>query len=148
MKSQFPDTIKGSQTKIEEIENALKTANDPTNESLPQLNQVQDEVDKEQLRLVKSQELVQGQSDNNQASLAGAHKNGLKSEIDINSKLNTQSGVNDVHESVRDLDLSREGFKEAALQLDTNEFNKVIIRDDLKCKTEDEVLELIIEYIQ
>ena len=47
MKSQFPDTIKGSQTKIEEIENALKTANDPTNESLPQLNQVQDEVDKE-----------------------------------------------------------------------------------------------------
>ena len=75
-------------------------------------------------------------------------KNGLKSEVDLNSKHNVQSGNNDLHESVKDLDLSREGFKEAALQLDTNEFNKIIIRDDLKCKTEDEVLQLIIEFMK
>ena len=49
---------------------------------------------------------------------------------------------------MKDLDLSREGFREAALKLDTAEFNKVIVRDDLKCKTEDQVLELVIEYIQ
>ena len=42
-------------------------------------------------------------------------KNGLKSEVDLNSKLNVLSGNNDLHESVKDLDLSREGFKEAAL---------------------------------
>ena len=65
MKSQFPDTIKGSQINIGKLESVPTAANDPANESLPQLNQVQTEVDKETLRLVKSQEVVQGQSDNN-----------------------------------------------------------------------------------
>ena len=49
MKSQFPETIKGSQTKID-AENALQADKQQTKVSLPELEQDQEEVDKEKLR--------------------------------------------------------------------------------------------------
>ena len=58
---------------------------------------------------------MQDQNDRNETALTPPLKNGLKSEVDLNSKLNVKSGTNDIHESVKDLDMSREGFKEAAL---------------------------------
>ena len=76
---------------------------------------------------------------------------GLKSEVDlrrINNMSPTASLPNDLPESVKDLDLTRPGFKQAALELDDNNFTKLITRDDLRCRTEDDVLMLIISYIK
>ena len=51
-------------------------------------------------------------------------------------------------ESVRDLDLNRDGFEEEALKLPIKEFSAVIKSDDLKCKSEDHVLDLTLQYIE
>ena len=74
----------------------------------------------------------------------------LKSEVDLRqlNNMSPTSAPNDLPESVRDLDLTRPGFKQAAMNLEDNEFSKLIKRDDLKCRTEDDVLMLIIDYIK
>ena len=50
-------------------------------------------------------------------------------------------------ESVRDLNLNRAGFGEEMLKLPVQEFAKVLKRDDLTCHSEDQVLNLTLNYI-
>ena len=63
---------------------------------------------------------------------------------------NTDEGNEDFElpESVRDLDLNREGYEEEVLKLPIHEFRQVLIRNDLKCRSEDQVLSLTIAYIE
>ena len=49
---------------------------------------------------------------------------------------------------MRDLDLNREGFEEEALKLPIKEFSRVLKSDDLKCRSEDQVLNLTLAYIE
>ena len=51
-------------------------------------------------------------------------------------------------ESVKDLNLNREGFEQDALNLPIHEFYKVLQRNDLKCQNEDQVLNLIFAYMK
>ena len=53
----------------------------------------------------------------------------------------------EVAESVKDLDLNREGFVEDAMKLSIEEFGNVLKRDDLKCQNEDHVLAMTLKYI-
>ena len=50
-------------------------------------------------------------------------------------------------QSIRDLDLNRAGFEEEALRLPIGAFSKVLKSDDLKCRSEDHVLGLALNYI-
>ena len=54
----------------------------------------------------------------------------------------------DLPESVRDLDLNREGFEEDALKLPMKEFSQVLKSDNLICRSEDHVLNLTLAYIE
>ena len=51
-------------------------------------------------------------------------------------------------ESVRDLDMNRDGFLTDAMKLPVDEFGKIIQRDDLKCRSEDHVLDVTLSYIE
>ena len=50
-------------------------------------------------------------------------------------------------ESLRDLDLNREGFEAEALKLNVGGFRAVIKSDNLICRSEDHVLDLTLRYI-
>ena len=50
-------------------------------------------------------------------------------------------------ESIRDLNLNRAGFEEEIMKLPVDEFAKVLKRDDLTCHSEDQVLNLTLNYI-
>ena len=115
---------------------------------LPELKSDHDEQ-----RHVKSQEFDLKNPSNGSGKNVLSPKNmdgQLKSEIDLRqlNNMSPTSAPNDLPESVRDLDLTRPGFKQAAMNLEDNQFSKLIKRDDLKCRTEDDVLMLIIEYIK
>ena len=49
--------------------------------------------------------------------------------------------------SLRDLDLNREGYEAEALKLPVREFSAVIKSDELRCRSEDQVLDLTLQYI-
>ena len=50
-------------------------------------------------------------------------------------------------ETMRDLDLNRIGFQQEALKLPVQVFKNVLKRDDLKCRDEDSVLDLLLNYL-
>lgn len=62
--------------------------------------------------------------------------------------VNLKELVIDLPESVRDLDLNREGFENDAMKLPVEDFSSMIKRDDLKCRSEDHVLEMTLNYIE
>ena len=52
-----------------------------------------------------------------------------------------------IPESLRDLDLNREGYEAEALKLNVDGFRAVIKSDNLICRSEDHVLDLTLQYI-
>ena len=50
-------------------------------------------------------------------------------------------------ESMKDLDLNKTGFEEEAFKLPAFDMQKVLKRDDLKCQSEDQVLNFTLNYI-
>lgn len=50
-------------------------------------------------------------------------------------------------ESIRDLDVTSPGVEQEILQLPFQAFKSVLKRDDLRCRDEDHILDLLLSYL-